>query len=567
MGDNTQRPRAGRLLTGALAGTVAVVALPAGVAIGTTTAATAFFAGGVLTVNGDAADNTLTVSRNAAGTLLVNGGAVPVAGGTPTVANTSRIVMSGLGGNDRLTLDEVNGPLPRSNQFGGAGNDVLTGGSGGDQIFGQAGNDTVNSRGGFDLVFGGTENDVLTGGSADDQVFGESGNDRLVWNPGDGTDLNEGGAGEDTTEVNGGGGAEQFALTANGTRVRFDRLNPAPFAIDIGSTERLTLNANGGDDSFSATGNLAALIRVTADGGAGNDVLLGTNGIDLLLGGAGSDFVDGQQGNDVGFLGAGDDTFQWDPGDGSDTVEGQDGADVMLFNGSGGNERMSASANGGRILFRRDLGNIVMDTDDVERIDVGSRGGADEIVVNDVSGTDLTEVRTDLSALGDGGAADASTDTVVATGTNGDDQVFVSGSGSQAEVTGLSARIRVIGAEPGADRVTVNARAGDDVVQAFQTAAGAALLVLNGEAGNDVLIGGDGPDVLTGGDGDDVLLGGDGDDSLDGGPGDDVLIGGDGNDIEVDGLVAGRAWLASHTRTSNGRTTLVAPGGPVRLGF
>ncbi len=63
--------------------------------------------------------------------------------------------------------------------------------------------------------------------------------------PGDDTDLNEGGAGTDTTEVNGGGGAEQFTTTANGTRVRFDRLNPAPFSIDIGTSENLVLNANG----------------------------------------------------------------------------------------------------------------------------------------------------------------------------------------------------------------------------------------------------------------------------------------------------------------------------------
>ena len=161
----------------------------------------------------------------------------------------------------------------------------------------------------------------------------------MIWNPGDDTDLNEGGAGTDTVEVNGGNGAEQFTTTANGTRVRFDRLNPAPFSIDIGTSEKLTLNANGGDDSYSATGNLAALIGITVDGGTGNDNLLGSNGVDLLLGGDGNDFVDGQQGNDTGLLGAGDDTFQWDPGDGNDVIEGQDGVDRMAFNGSAANER------------------------------------------------------------------------------------------------------------------------------------------------------------------------------------------------------------------------------------
>src|SRR4029434_122505 len=141
-------------------------------------------------------------------------------------------------------------------------------------LFGESGNDVLLGKGGFDFLFGGEDNDVLTGGDADDQVFGESGNDRMIWSTGDDTDLNEGGAGTDTVEVNGGNGAEIFTATANGTRVRFDRLEPAPFSIDIGTSEKLVLNANGGDDRFSATGNLAALIQVTVDGGSGNDTIL-----------------------------------------------------------------------------------------------------------------------------------------------------------------------------------------------------------------------------------------------------------------------------------------------------
>src|SRR6185503_4789165 len=122
------------------------------------------------------------------------------------------------------------------------------------------------------------------------------------------TDLNEGGSGTDTVEVNGGNGDEQFTTTANGTRVRFDRINPAPFALDIGTCESLVLNANGGNDSLACTGNLAALIQITADGGTGDDTLLGSNGIDVLLGGDSNDFIDGQQGNDTALLGAGNDT-------------------------------------------------------------------------------------------------------------------------------------------------------------------------------------------------------------------------------------------------------------------
>ena len=63
-------------------------------------AVTASFANDILTVIADALDNNVEASRNAAGTLLVNGGAVNVVGGTPTVANTALIQMFGQGGND-----------------------------------------------------------------------------------------------------------------------------------------------------------------------------------------------------------------------------------------------------------------------------------------------------------------------------------------------------------------------------------------------------------------------------------------------------------------------------------
>src|SRR4051794_32570484 len=292
---------------------VLVAAAVAGTAGTAHAAVTAQFSAGTLSVTGDALDNNIAISRDAAGKILVNGGAVAVIGGTPTVANTTRVQVFGLGGNDVITISEVNGALPAANLFGGEGNDVLTGGSGADQLFGQAGNDTLLGKGGNDLVFGGNDNDTLTGGDADDQVFGQSGNDRMIWNPGDDTDLNEGGDGSDTVEVNGGNGAEQFTTTANGTRVRFDRVNPAPFSIDIGTSENLVLNANGGDDNSSATGNLASLIAMTVDGGTGNDTLRGSNGADVLLGGDGTDFVDGNQGNDIALLGAGDDTFSGTP--------------------------------------------------------------------------------------------------------------------------------------------------------------------------------------------------------------------------------------------------------------
>ncbi|HYP07378.1 MAG TPA: hypothetical protein VER03_14190, partial [Bryobacteraceae bacterium] len=138
-------------------------------------AVTGTFASGVLSAFGDGLDNNIVFSRDAAGKLLLNGGAVKIAGGTATVANTSLIQAFGQGGNDVITISETNGALPRANLFGGAGNDTLTGGSGGDMLFGQAGNDTLLGKGGVDFLFGGADNDTLTGGDGDDQLFGESG--------------------------------------------------------------------------------------------------------------------------------------------------------------------------------------------------------------------------------------------------------------------------------------------------------------------------------------------------------------------------------------------------------
>src|SRR4051794_11405845 len=84
----------------------------------------------VLSVLGDAQNNSIVITRNSAGTIFVNGGAVHVTGGTPTVANTSLVQVSGLGGNDSISFGEKSGPLPKAAVFGGTGNDTITGGSG-----------------------------------------------------------------------------------------------------------------------------------------------------------------------------------------------------------------------------------------------------------------------------------------------------------------------------------------------------------------------------------------------------------------------------------------------------
>lgn len=499
---------------------------------------------GVLTVFGDNLNNHITVGRDSVGRLVVNGGTVVITGGVPTVANTILIKAFGLEGNDQIIADQANGALPAVDFSGGPGNDTLVGGAGADLLHGGPDADTLDGKGGNDQLFGDAGDDTLTGGDGDDQCFGDAGRDRMVWNPGDDTDLNEGGADIDTVQVNGGNGSESFTVTANGTRVRFDRIDPAPFAIDIGTCENLVLNANGGDDSFSATGNLAALISITVDGGLGNDTLLGSNGGDVLRGGDGDDFIDGQQGNDSVFLGAGNDVFQWDPGDGSDTVEGQSGTDKMLFNASNGAEIFAASANSGRVVFTRNLGNITMDLDDIESIDLNTLGGIDTVTINDLTGTDLAGIKVNLAGTIGGTLGDGAADAVIVNGSNGPDIIDIFGAGTAVAVLGLSARVDIVNSEGANDSLVINGLGDDDGITATTLPAGVIKLTLDGGAGDDVLLGSQGADVLLGGGNNDFLFGDNGNDVALMGAGDDVFQWnpGDGNDT-IEGQVGADTML------------------------
>jgi Ca2+-binding RTX toxin-like protein len=288
-------------------------------------------------------------------------------------------------------------------------------------------------------------------------------------------------------------------------------------------------NANlfGGEGNDTLTGGLADDIL---DGGPGNDVLSDRAGNNVLIGSEGDDTLTGGIGADHFFGGADNDTIIWNPGDGSDVVEGDEGEDTLVFNNSNAAEITDLSANGSRLRLARNIGGVVMDCNAIEHVFVHTLGGADQFVVNDLSGLNITDVTVDL--INQLGVGDELADVIIANGSTNSDHIFITGSTNEVSVTGIGTTLKIVNAEVGLDTLVVNGGFGDDTLDASLVEAGAMDITLNGGEGNDLLIGGDGDDLLIGGRGLDTMFGGLGDDVFQWNPGDgnDVLEGEEGED-------------------------------------
>jgi Ca2+-binding RTX toxin-like protein len=575
-------------------------------------------ANGVLTVKGDAHNNTITVSRNPGGRIFVNGGAVTIRGGRATVANTRLIDVIGRRGNDNLSMNETNGALPKANILGASGNDTLTGGSGDDVLDGGQGNDRLIGNGGADLLLGGDGNDLIDGGGGNDTALLGAGDDSFVWNPGDGSDAVDGQTGNDSMVFNGSNANENITLSANGNRLRL-ACDVGAVTMDTNEIETVEINAAGGADaialddlsstsvkkvnvnlganssavggdsqsdtvtvngtdgadfvqitgsgsSYSVAGlstlvtvansegnvddlvvNLldgndtsdasalpAGVTRLTIDGGAGDDVVTGSQGADTLFGGDGSDLVSGGRGDDTALLGDGNDTFVWNPGDGNDRVDGQAGFDTLVFNGSNADENINVSADGTRLRLVRGVGDLNLEANAFEQVNVAALGGADAITVGDLTGTGVATLNLNLAAVN--GDADGQADHVVINGTDGADRIIVANFGSNGvKIGGLATVVKMAVTDPALDQLTINALGGNDTVDAAGLVDRLRDLNINGGAGDDVLTGSQDDDLINGGAGNDMVsLGagddtfvwnpGDGSDSVDGGAGFDTML-------------------------------------------
>jgi Ca2+-binding RTX toxin-like protein len=421
--------------------TAGLAALAAPAAAGA--AVTPTIAGPQLTLTGDATADNITLTANAAGLLTHSfGTANGLADATdfntdPNVTTTLpsngtiNVVADAGGGNDNVNLSAPN--LAPSTINGADGDDIIVG------------------SGAIDAISGGAGNDRITGFRGNETINGDDGNDVMIWNNGDGNDVNEGGAGVDETLITAGNADDVMAVTANGARTLFNRTNAA-FSVDMGAVEKLVITSFSGNDSLTTGAGVTLPMNIDAGTGDDNistgdgaDVIAGGDGNDSLSGAGGGDRIIGDRGSDTFNGGAGDDTLNWNNGDGSDVMNGDGDVDRIEVNLAPADDVTTLKPENGRVRFDRlNLVPFNLSIASSEVFEHNGLGGNDSLA---------TTAGIGIAVVADGGAGN---DTL--TGADEPD-TFFGGSGDDVLDTGAGNDVADGG--DGNDRLTIRDGAGD----------------------------------------------------------------------------------------------------------
>ncbi len=312
--------------------------------------------------------------------------------------------------------------------------------------------------------------------------------------------------------------------------------------------DRLTLLGRGGADNIDAFSTLAPPIGLTVDGGAGGDSIVGTDGPDVLRGGPDADVVRGRKADDTVDLGDGDDVFLHQAIDGSDRVDGGAGQDMGSTGGTDNDDIIEVGSSGARTrVFGASSGSLELDR--TEQIVVDPKAGTDNVIVHDLAGTPTSEV------TGAFFAPDQRVDTLTVLGSTGPETIKATSSGPVHTVSGLAATVRLASPEQGT-MLALDARDGDDTIDAQGITKDKLQPILTGGGGKDFIIGTPGQDTVAGGIGADVAylgggldtfkwLPGDGSDIVEGQAGTDFLemSGSGGNERFEVTPMGGRTWV------------------------
>ncbi|MCK9249725.1 MAG: hypothetical protein M0P31_12230 [Solirubrobacteraceae bacterium] len=298
------------------------------------------YAGGVVTITGDAAVNHVLLSHpgpsngDTTKILVSDGdGATPgvgcVAGdgftGDVECPRPTKIVAHLGDGDDSIGVyeDADHDFTVPIEAYGGNGDDVLDGASGPDELHGGDGDDQLTGRGGDDRLYGENGDDTLNGD------FGTS-------SPG-GDDLLDGGAGDDEFEQYVGFGSPA-SLAGDDTYIGGPG-NDSFSYFHRADAVSITLDGIADDGMAGEADNIHPDIE-TVGGSAGDDVIVGSPGDDILWGGDGDDVIHGLAGDDQLSGDDGDDTI--DGGPGADRIAGGCMSDVLI--GGPGADRFYSDA-------------------------------------------------------------------------------------------------------------------------------------------------------------------------------------------------------------------------------
>ena len=492
---------------------------------------------------------------------------------------------------------------------GGPGLDFVNGGPGNDTVvydpgggfgtFGGTGTDTLLVLGagitldlpatpdfdiaGFEIIdMTGTGNNALLLTAADVTAMSDTGTLQIIGNAGDSVRTDTGWTqGADTTidgvtysQYGKGAATLQVAAAVDQTLVNdssFVAANPQTSGLEdtffTPSFENGNVNSGGaGDDILTGTefadflDGLGGNDTLTAL--AGDDSLDGGTGNDTLYGGSGFDFLDGWFGDDVLYGGGNDDSLLGF--DGADSLYGGSGSDFLngeagndYLDGGGGIDFMAGGSGDDTLVFdpngrfgtHGDAGTDTLlvkgsgITVDMPAIPDFEMGGIEIIDLTGTGNNSLLLKGSDITSLSD-------TDILRVDGNAGDSVTTGTGwtAGADTTIDGVTynqwgkgtATLQVAAV---VDQTNINSSTftastpadsgGED---AFFTPGFAEGAVTSGADGDDTLVGTEAFDFIDGGGGNDILSGLGGDDTLQGWTGNDVLYGGAGFDF-LDGWV------------------------------
>ena len=472
------------------------------------------------------------------------------------------------------------------NAIGSGWADVLRGDAGANDLYGGQGNDLLEGRDGDDLLSGEGGDDILTGGA---------GADTFVFAVGGGNDvIKDFAPGVDRLQIHGytgwrelrQDGADVLVILSDTDSIRLEGLTVAAFgnvshvflstpapgidAPDLGGTLLRSEILRVDVDEATVAGEVLVFrgpttaIAVGAETGvrfhndghidlAGNPSA-GLTGVALIGSGSGTTFVNGASGL-LEVRSTGSDAHAAGVKNGATSARVENFGTIEVFSEYHATGvwadtwSLARVANAGILKVQSGA------------LGIGINAGQWAEVINsgliEVSGTtSAVGIRTvtNTPTVVNSGTIKVTTTTGTATGIEAlFGRLALDNSGVIEAATAVSAkfyddRIDNTGTIIG----TVSLGAGDDVVANHGRMVGAINLgegadryegalsnhgaTVNGDAGDDFLIGGRGGDSLSGGTGNDTIDGGGGGDTLNGGDGDDKLHGGDGNDILYGGL-------------------------------